>query len=445
MAAPKRLFRCSNCNYDQAKWFGVCPECKERNTSEEVSIEPERQGKKSADSFASAKLIRLSDVEKINHNRDSTGIEELDRVLGGGLVKGSYLILVGEPGAGKTTLASELVINMDNEGKKVAYFSGEESPEQLKMRFERLGNLKADPQFQLSDTVSAESVVKTIKESDFDLVVIDSIQTMMSEQLTGAQGSLSQVRECGSMLMRAAKSSKTTVLLTGQVIKSGEIAGPRTLEHMVDAVLTFEGDRREQYRILRAHKNRFGSTEEIGVFEMKEDGLKGVSDPTKLFVADSTGDMPGAALTVLIEGSRPVLAEIQALANASDMPNPTRAVRGIDQKRVQMLLAVLQRHCRVRTANYEIYVNVSGGLKIDDPGTDLAICLAVVAAIERRPVIDKTVSFGEVTLLGACRPAAQHERRGKESDRLGYKPLAGNGELRDIIDSALGQPIGDDN
>lgn len=427
----KSLYECANCGYEQPGWFGVCPECGEAEAFEKAE-ETTRQGKKSASSFSEAKTLKLEEVEQVNYDRDTTGIEELDRVLGGGMVHGSYLILSGEPGAGKTTLASELIINLDKKGKKVLYVSGEESPSQLKMRFERLGSLGKN-NINLSNEVSVEKIIKTIESEGYDCVVIDSIQTMLSEQMSGAPGSLAQVRETGSMLMRAAKSTGTTILVIGQVVKSGEIAGPRALEHMVDAVLLFEGDRREQYRILRTAKNRFGSTDEIGVFEMREEGLKGISDPSELFISEGDAELSGAAYTVLIQGSRPVMAEIQALANASNAPQPIRAVRGMDQKRVQMLLAVLQRHCQVRVASYDIYINISGGLKIDDPGTDLAVCLAVASAINESRVPAKTAAFGEVSLLGKCRPAASSSRREKEAKRLGYNALTGNGQLAEII------------
>lgn len=433
----KTLYRCNGCGYSQAKWFGKCPDCKQFDTAIETNQESTRKGKSSAQSFSSADLISISDIEKTDKKRTTTTVSELDRVLGGGMVDGSYIILVGEPGAGKTTLASEVVIGLDRDQKKVAYFSGEESPEQLKMRFERLGNLADNPQFLVSNEVSAERVAQTIESENFDLVVVDSIQTMFSEQLEAAPGSLSQVRECGGLLMRTAKKTGTTIILIGQVIKSGEIAGPRTLEHMVDAVLSFEGDRREQYRILRGVKNRFGSTDEIGVFEMTGSGLVGVSDPSDIFLDTEDESLPGAALTVLIEGSRPVLVEIQALANSSQAPQPIRAVRGFDQKRAQMLLAVLQRHCKMRISSYDIYINVSGGLKIDDPGADLAVCLAVASAIEDRPVKPSLVAFGEVSLLGRCRQARQAERRVKETERLGYRGLSGSGNLSDLISDSL--------
>jgi DNA repair protein RadA/Sms len=433
----KTVYRCNGCGFEQGKWFGKCPSCKEFDTAVEVTLDSTRKGKVSSQTFSSATMISLKDVKETKKTRLSSGIHELDRVLGGGIVTGSYMLLAGEPGAGKTTLASEVVIHLDNDNKKVAYFSGEESPEQLKMRFERLGNLSKDPNFMISNEVSVERISKTITEESFDLVVIDSIQTMFSEQIEGAPGSLSQVREAGGALMRAAKSTGTAVLVIGQVIKSGEIAGPRTLEHMVDAVLTFEGDRREQYRILRGVKNRFGSTDEIGVFEMTSEGLLGVSDPSAVFVDQEDQYLSGSALTVLIEGSRPVLVEIQALANSSQAPQPTRAVRGFDQKRAQMLLAVLQRHCSLRVSSYDIYINVSGGLKIDDPGADLAVCLAVASAIEQKTVKEGSVAFGEVSLLGKVRNASQTERRKNEASRLGYTPLAGSGNLSEIIKKYL--------
>lgn len=436
MAKPKKVFRCSDCGHEQNTWAGICPECKGGGTLEEVVSSAQRVGKENASSFSPAVFSPLADANTKAAPRTKTGIGELDRVLGGGLVQGSYLVLAGEPGAGKTTLASEICMKLSKEGAKVGYVSGEESEAQARMRFQRLG-WKEDTDIMISSETGVERVCSAVEQDGFDLLVVDSIQTMLSEQIPGAPGSVSQVRECGQHLLRAAKSGKTSVLLIGQVTKGGEMAGPRLLEHMVDAVLQFEGDRREQLRILRAVKNRFGTTDEIGVFEMTGEGLRGVDDPSKA-LAETSGALPGAALTATIEGSRPVVCEIQALVSPSNAPQPARAVRGLDAKRVQMLLAVLQRSLGARFGSFDVYVNVSGGLKVDDPGTDLAVCLALLSAIEDKPLKNRYCSYGEVSLLGLVRPAPQAERREKEAERLGYTPLTGPGkDLASLLRGAL--------
>lgn len=442
MAKSRKLYRCSNCDHQQPTWVGICPKCGEPGTFEEVEVEAQRAGAKLQQgsvppaSFSPLREVSMSDVKRMG-----TGIDELDRVLGGGLVPGSYLLLAGEPGAGKTTMASEIVLHLSREGRKVAYISGEESAAQVKMRLERLG-AKADDDVLLSNEVGVERICEAIRANKFTLVVIDSIQTILSEAVSGSAGSVSQVRECAERLMRTAKSTGTAVLLIGQVIKSGEIAGPRLLEHMVDVVLAFEGDRHEDYRLLRANKNRFGSIDEIGAFEMTSTGLRGIADPSALFVEDS-GRLPGSAVTAVMEGTRPVLCEIQALVSASNLPQPMRVVRGLDPKRAQMLLAVLSRKAGFRLGSMDVHINVSGGLKLDDPGTDLAVCLAVASAVEGAVPKERYCAFGEVSLLGLTKPAGQSERRRKEAERLNYVPLvADKGQkLKDLLGGALGEQV----
>jgi DNA repair protein RadA/Sms len=413
----------------------MCPACGEAATLEEQLLGAERSGR--AITLAPAATFRsLSSVQKGKEERSKTGMPELDRVLGGGLVQGSYIVLAGEPGAGKTTLASDICLQLARQSKRVAYVSGEESEAQARMRFQRLG--WRDEEIEISSEVGVERIAAAVSEEDFDLLVVDSIQTMISEHVPGAPGSISQVRECGQALLRAAKSGKTSVLLIGQVTKGGDMAGPRTLEHMVDTVLQFEGDRREQLRILRAVKNRFGNTDEIGVFEMTGEGLKGIADPSAIFAGEEGEILPGSVFTPVIEGSRPVLCEIQALVSPSNLPQPIRAVRGLDAKRVQMLLAVLQQKVGVHLGSFDVYLNVSGGLKIDDPGSDLAVCLAVLSAAEDKSLNKKFAAFGEVSLLGLVRAARQSERRRKEAERLSYVPFEGGEEsLRDLLFSAL--------
>lgn len=442
MAKPRKHYACTNCGHTQRTWAGICPSCGEAATLEEVVPRAERAGRQAPTSEAPAAAFRsLAEVGEISHERISTGIDELDRVLGGGLVPGAYLVVAGEPGAGKTTLASELCLHLSAAGKSVAYVSGEESQEQARMRFGRLGFKPDVHELLISSELSVERICAAVTGSGYDLIVVDSIQTVFSEDVAGAPGTISQVRECGMKLMRAAKETGTAVLLVGQVTKGGEMAGPRVLEHMVDVVLAFEGDRREQFRILRSVKNRFGATDEIGVFEMTSSGLQGIADPSALFLDPHSNPMVGSVTTSLIEGSRPVMCEIQALVSPSNAPNPIRAVRGLDAKRVQMLLAVLQQKCRVRLGSMDVYINVSGGLKVDDPGADLAVCLAVMSAAEDRPPMKRYCAFGEVSLLGLVRPAPQAERRRKEAERLSYDVLEGDERpLDELLRDCLGAP-----
>jgi DNA repair protein RadA/Sms len=439
MAKAKRQYVCSSCGHTEPRWFGVCPSCGDGGTAEEAAPRAERANRPVArGAVPSATFKDLNDVSQAAHQRTNTGLDELDRVLGGGLVPGSYVVLAGEPGAGKTTLSTELLIHLSALKHKVAYISGEESEAQARMRFERLGARLGQQELLISTETSVERVCQAIEGNGFDLVVVDSIQTMFSESVPGAPGSVSQVRESGQQLMRSAKETGTSVLLVGQVTKGGDMAGPRTLEHMVDVVLAFEGDRREQYRILRSVKNRFGSTDEIGVFEMTGSGLKGISDPSELFVSDHDTELPGTALAVVMEGTRPVLCEIQALVSTSNLPQPIRAARGLDRNRAQMLLAVLSRKAGLRLGSMDVYINVSGGLKVDEPAADLAICLAVMSAYQGRPVKDRICAFGEVSLLGTIRSAPQAERRHKEAGRLNYRPLEIEKSLRNTLEKALG-------
>lgn len=446
MAKAKSFYVCTNCGHRNITWLGTCPSCGEANTlvereeSDKHARAEHTVGTKEPATFtdlaeASADDARLAE-------RIQTGMGELDRVLGGGLVPASYIVLAGDPGAGKTTMASKLVLSLNEAGKRCAYVSGEESIAQARLRFERLAGGKVPKGISITNEVSVERVIEAIAAHGFDLIVVDSVQTVYSEGIPGAPGSASQVRECAMKLMRAAKDHGTTVLLIGQVTKDSSIAGPRTLEHMVDCVLQFEGDRREQLRILRAIKNRFGTTDEIAVFEMTNEGLIGITDPSALFLEEENDALrPGSCLTAVIEGTRPVLCEVQALVAPSTLPQPIRSPRGLDTRRLQMLLAVLQRAAGIRIGSMDVYVNVSGGLRIDDPGADLAVCLAVAsaAADEPTPLRARLCAFGEVSLLGTVRPAGQAERRRKEAERLGIEVVEVQpaDRLKDLIHRSL--------
>ena len=438
--ARKKTFRCQSCGHTQAVWAGICPQCQEGGTLQEIQAAPQRANQVTVHASA-ADFTNLADVKADEHERTSSGIAELDRVLGGGVVPGSLIVMAGEPGAGKTTLASEVVINLAK-GGRVAYISGEESAAQARMRFERLGAKLDEINLPLSIETSIERICQSIDSGLYDLVVVDSIQTVFSEASPGAPGSVSQVRECTHQLMRAAKSSGVSVIIVGQVTTDGEMAGPRALEHLVDVVLAFEGDRREQFRILRSVKNRFGSTDEIGVFEMTETGLHGISDASGFFAPDRDKSLPGSALCTVIEGSRPVLCEIQALVEPSNFVQPIRASITINPRRMQMLLAVLSRKAGYRLGSMNVFLNVAGGLKVDEPAADLAICLAVASAYAGRPVKEGICAFGEVSLLGEVRGASQGERRRREAERLGYTALQiTKGDLGAIIESALGEEV----
>jgi len=446
MAKPKRIFVCSECGETTSRWAGVCPGCGAGGTLEER--EQAATHARAAHAVGTAKPAEFVDLAEQGAElpqRISTGMPELDRVLGGGLVPASYIVLAGAPGAGKTTLASEVVLALHEQGKKVGYVSGEESIAQAGLRFERLAGERIPKGITISADTSVERVIEAVAAQGFDLLVVDSVQTMYSQEIPGAPGSISQIRECALKLMKAAKEYGTTIVLIGQVTKNDEMAGPRLLEHMVDCVLQFEGDRREQLRILRAIKNRFGNTDEIGVFEMTSKGLVGVADPSSLFLEESDEVHPGSCLTAVIEGTRPVLCEIQALCSPSNQPSPIRAARGIDGKRLQMLLAVMSRHLGFRLGSMDVFVNVSGGLKLDDPGADLAVCLALAstAGEEEVPLRGRLCAFGEVSLLGTVRPAPQAERRRREAERMGIEVVEAQpgDQLEDIVDRCLAAEV----
>src|SRR6186713_415249 len=408
MAKAAVNYACTECGYSAGRWFGKCPGCDAFGSLVE-------EAPAAATATASARpLLRLVDVNAEEAKRISTGVPELDRVLGGGLVPASLVLVGGEPGVGKSTLLLSALsaISVD---RRALLVTGEESTAQVKLRAQRLGGAE---RVEILAETELETVCATLERERPDVCVIDSVQTLYSSELGSAPGSVAQVREAASRLLRVAKESGVATILVGHVTKDGAVAGPRVLEHLVDCVLQFEGDRYHEHRILRASKNRFGSTNELAVFEMTGAGLVGVPEPSELFGRTVEGEI-GAAVGCVLEGSRPLLLEIQALVAPTDLAMPRRVGTGVDPKRLAMIVAVLSRHARIALGQADVFVNVAGGVRIDEPGADLAIALAIVSAAKGAPVKPGTAAFGEVGLTGRLRPATQSERRLEECAKLG--------------------------
>ncbi len=424
MAKKKETaFFCKECGYESAKWSGQCPACKEWNTFVEEPVAASRTVKGvvnvGARNLTEGGIpTRLSEVSTQDKDRTSTGIAELDRVLGGGIVSGSLVLVGGDPGIGKSTLLLQMCYNLTKEGKKVIYISGEESLAQIKIRADRIGTDNGEL-LVLCET-SLESIEDTLKSQKPEIVIIDSIQTMYREEIGSAPGSVSQVRETTSVLMQLAKGLDISIFIVGHVTKEGVVAGPRVLEHMVDTVLYFEGDRNASYRILRSVKNRFGSTNEIGVFEMQEEGLKEVANPSEYMLTGRPEDASGSVVVCLLEGTRPVLVEIQALVCDSSFGLPRRTAAGTDYNRVNLLMAVLEKRAGMHLSGSDAYVNVAGGIKVNEPGLDLGIVMAIASSFRNRPVDSRTIIFGEVGLAGEVRAVSQPEIRVNEAIKLGF-------------------------
>ncbi|MCB1883967.1 MAG: DNA repair protein RadA [Geminicoccaceae bacterium] len=421
MAKPRNVFVCQSCGNVQPKWTGRCEACLEWNTLQEEreAAEARPKGAASARGRAGLVLSGMKGTERMPP-RLATGIEELDRALGGGIVKGSAMLLGGDPGIGKSTLTLQAAAALATAGRGVVYVTGEESAEQIRLRAQRLG--LEDTPIGLGVATSVQDILATVDGPTApDLLVIDSIQTMHVEGLEPAPGTVTQLRAASHDLIRFAKKRGTAVLLIGHVTKEGQIAGPRVLEHMVDTVLYFEGERGHQFRIIRAVKNRFGPANEIGVFEMREAGLHPVGNPSALFLADREEGIAGAAVFAGIEGTRPILVEVQALVAPSPLATPRRAVVGWDGNRLAMILAVLEARCGLVMSGRDVYLNVAGGLKVGEPGADLAVAAALVSSLADRPVPGQTVVFGEVGLAGEVRPVAQTDARLREAQKLGFK------------------------
>lgn len=420
MAKQKRIYVCNSCGSTYSKWMGQCEGCGEWNSLTEEANEnlPTGLGKSSSAKGHIIELAPLKGKEEALPRMVST-INEFDRVAGGGLVAGSAILIGGDPGIGKSTILLQTVSKLSNNNLNTVYISGEESVAQVRMRAERLG--LADSPVQLASETNLRDILATLSKGiSPDVVVIDSIQTMYADTIESAPGTVAQVRTCAQELISFAKKKNVCVLLVGHVTKDGQIAGPRVLEHMVDTVLYFEGDRGHQFRILRAVKNRFGGTDEIGVFEMGELGLSEVPNPSALFLGDRDGEVVGSAVFAGMEGSRPMLVEIQALVAATSLGTPRRAVVGWDNSRLAMVIAVLDARCGLGLGAYDIYLNVAGGLKISEPAADLAVAAALISSLSGDPIAEETVIFGEIALSGEIRPVGQADARLKEAEKLGF-------------------------
>ncbi|MEE1008586.1 MAG: DNA repair protein RadA [Agathobacter sp.] len=415
------VFFCQECGYETSKWMGQCPGCKEWNTFVEEIVDKKMlnsSGKMKSDKVMAAKPVPISKVVSTSEKRVSTQIKELDRVLGGGIVNGSLVLVGGDPGIGKSTLLLQVCQNLANSNHKVLYVSGEESLQQIKIRAERLGEFSDN--LELLCETNLDLIKTVIENAKPEIVIIDSIQTMYNESVGSAPGSVSQVRESTGILMQIAKVLGITVFIVGHVTKEGVVAGPRVLEHMVDTVLYFEGDRHEAYRVLRGVKNRFGSTNEIGVFEMKNDGLAEVENPSEYMLSGKPKDATGSVVACSMEGSRPILLEIQGLVCHSFFNNPRRTATGTDYNRVNLLMAVLEKRLGMQLSDCDAYVNIAGGIKMTEPGIDLGIVLAIMSSKMDFPIEDRTICFGEVGLSGEVRGVSMAEQRVLEACKLGF-------------------------
>ena len=419
MAKSKTIFVCSECGYESSKWLGKCPSCNSWNTFYEEKIQETTLSGKKVDLKAKEKPRNLNSIEGKEAIYTKTGYGELDRVLGGGLVKGSLVLIGGEPGIGKSTLILQLADKIAKKEGTVLYVSGEESGEQVKLRADRL-NIKNDNIMFLAET-DIDNVEASIMEIRPKLVVIDSIQTMFSNEITSAPGTVSQVREITSRVMRCCKQNQITTVLIGHVTKDGNIAGPRVLEHMVDTVLYLEGERYFSYRILRSVKNRFGSTNEVGMFEMQSVGMTEVTNPSSILISEDQEQVPGAAIVSSLEGTRPLLVELQALTTPSVYGIPKRTGNGVDFNKIALLIAVLEKRARLSIGNQDVYVNVVSGMKINEPAVDLGIALVIASSFKSVYIPKDTAIIGEVGLTGEVRSVNMIDKRLKEAEKLGIK------------------------
>ena len=411
------VFFCQSCGYESPKWMGQCPGCREWNTFVEETVE-KKSAAKAHERRAAGGPVCLSSIETKDEERVTTQMQELDRVLGGGIVPGSLVLVGGDPGIGKSTLLLQVCQKLADDGHEVLYISGEESLKQIKLRAERIGQFS--DKLRLFCETNLELIGDTIRSSKPEVVIIDSIQTMYNEDVSSAPGSVSQVRESTSVLMQLAKGLGISIFIVGHVTKEGTVAGPRVLEHMVDTVLYFEGDRHASYRILRAVKNRFGSTNEIGVFEMRETGLTEVENPSQFMLNGRPEEASGSIVACSMEGTRPILLEIQALVARSQLAMPRRTAAGMDYNRVSLLLAVLEKRLNLHLSGSDVYVNIAGGIRINEPAIDLGVVLAIVSSSRDRAIDEKVLAFGEVGLSGEVRAVSQAAQRVQEAKKLGF-------------------------
>ena len=433
----KSVFFCQNCGHEENKWLGQCPMCKEWNTFVEEPVSFSKSA--SAKLIKDAEVVALKHVETDQEERIKTKIEELDRVLGGGIVPGSLLLVGGDPGIGKSTLLLQVCQRLCEDKHQVLYISGEESLKQIKLRANRMGEFTED--LLLLCETNLEIVKNVIQKRKPEVVIIDSIQTMYSEEVASAPGSVSQVRESTNVFMQLAKGLGISIFIVGHVTKEGTVAGPRVLEHMVDTVLYFEGDRHASYRILRGVKNRFGSTNEIGVFEMRQNGLVEVENPSEFMLNGKPENASGSVVACSMEGTRPILIEIQALVCSSNFGMPRRTAAGTDYNRVNLLMAVLEKRVGIHLSNYDAYVNIAGGIKMNEPAVDLGIVMAIVSSYKNQPIDEKTMVFGEVGLSCEVRAVNMPEQRVAEAKKLGFTTCIMPEVSREVVKNIKGIKI----
>lgn len=417
----KQVFFCKECGYESTKWLGQCPGCKEWNVFSEEIISVKNQKRTVMKGGGLTKPLSLHEVDSKDEVRISSNMKELNRVLGGGIVKGSLVLVGGDPGIGKSTLLLQMCQKLSEQNRKILYVSGEESAKQIKMRADRIGNFEKE--FSLLCEVNLESIELVIQNEKPEVVIIDSIQTMSMESVESAAGSVGQVREVTGKLMQIAKSCDIAIFIVGHVTKEGVVAGPRTLEHMVDTVLYFEGDRSAVYRILRAVKNRFGSTNEIGMFEMKTEGLIEVENPSQIMLSGKPSNAPGSLVVCALEGTRPMLIEIQALVSGTNYNMPRRTTVGVDINRTNMLLAVIEKRANLILSGCDVYVNIAGGMRLNETAVDLGIIMAIVSSYKNKALNEKTIIFGEVGLTGEVRAVNMVEQRIKEAIKMGFDTI----------------------
>jgi len=431
----KTIFSCQTCGHQTPKWLGRCPDCGGWQTFVEEAIrKPTDRGRLSGLEGSAPEPVPIDTIEVEEEYRLLTQIDEFDRVLGGGIVPGTLILIGGDPGIGKSTLMLQALYGLATAGHKVLYVTGEESIRQIKIRSQRLSTISAS--LLVVAETDLELVLSTVESGKPDVLVIDSIQTMLSGDLSSAPGSVSQVRESTAKLMMLAKKTGIPAFLVGHVTKDGAIAGPRQLEHMVDTVLYFEGDRNHVFRILRAVKNRFGSTNEIGVFEMNDKGLAEVSNPSALFLSERPGNTPGSVVTASMEGSRPIMLELQGLASNTSFGNPRRTILGIDSNRVALLVAVMEKTLGMQLMDHDIFINVAGGIKVDEPAVDMAIVSSIASSFLDKPIEEDTIVLGEVGLTGEVRAIGQIDARVSEAKKLGFKKcLVPRGNLKRMVKS----------